>query len=192
MINGEQSRRSAPPELLAAADQVRFMCAGITKMARADLQTRLEKHDSGISAIEHGVLRHLSQGVSSMAEISRRMGVAPSTLVYVVDGLVKKKLVRRDKDPKDRRREPLVLEKRGAALFAGIPKVDAESLLVKGLACMEASRRDAFVGLLREFAEGLPGWERHRPVGEVVELDWNSESSEQGPSATRVRRRNHE
>ena len=111
-----QSATAAEP--VAAADRIRALCSVITKIARADLESHLKSHDSGISSIEHGVLRHLSHGVASMAEISRLMGVAPSTLVYVVDGLTKKKLVKRGKDPKDRRREPLLLEKKGADLFA--------------------------------------------------------------------------
>src|SRR5437762_9897695 len=103
---------SSATGIVAMADQMRCMCSVITKIARADHDARLKEHESGIGAIEHGVLRHLSHGITSMAEISRLMGVAPSTLVYVVDGLVKKKLVRRGKDPKDRRREPLLIEKR--------------------------------------------------------------------------------
>src|SRR5579863_9916256 len=130
----------APAETIVMADKIRFLCSVITKIARADLQTRLEDLDSGISAIEHGVLRHLSRGVASMAEISRLMGVAPSTLVYVVDGLTKKKLVKRGKDPKDRRREPLLLEKKGFELFANSPKMDAGSTLVKSLESMPPHR----------------------------------------------------
>jgi DNA-binding MarR family transcriptional regulator len=68
-----------------------------------------------------------------MAEISRLMGIAPSTLVYVVDGLTKKKLVKRGKDPKDRRREPLMLEKKGAELFAKFPKGLKGLRLLKGM-----------------------------------------------------------
>src|ERR1035441_9208755 len=113
---------AAAAETIVMADKMRSLCSVITKIACADLQNRLENHDSGISAIEHGVLRHLSRGVDSMAEISRLMGVAPSTLVYVVDGLVKKKLVKRGKDPNDRRREPLSLEKKGAVLFDQIDR----------------------------------------------------------------------
>jgi DNA-binding MarR family transcriptional regulator len=157
-INRKQP--AAPAETIAMADKIRSLCSVITKIARADLQTRLDNHDSGISAIEHGVLRHLSRGVASMAEISRLMGVAPSTLVYVVDGLVKKKLVKRGKDPNDRRREPLSLEKKGAALFGQIPKMDASSVLVKRLEGMKASRRREFLALLDEFAKDLPGSEK--------------------------------
>lgn len=150
----------APAETIAMADKIRSLCSVITKIARADLQTRLDNHDSGISAIEHGVLRHLSRGVASMAEISRLMGVAPSTLVYVVDGLVKKKLVKRGKDPNDRRREPLSLEKKGAALFGQIPKMDASSVLVKRLEGMKETRRREFLTLLDEFVQGLAGSEK--------------------------------
>lgn len=162
---------AAPAETIAMADKIRFLCSVITKIARADLQNRLDNHDSGISAIEHGVLRNLSHGVDSMAEISRLMGVAPSTLVYVVDGLVKKKLVKRGKDPNDRRREPLHLEKKGAALFSQIPKMDASSVLVQRLEGMKETRRRELVALLDEFVQDLPGAERRalRPESENAE-----------------------
>jgi DNA-binding MarR family transcriptional regulator len=159
----------APTHTVALADQIRSLCAVVTKIARADLEMRLDSHNSGISAIEHGVLRQLSHGVNSMAEISRLMGVAPSTLVYVVDGLVKKKLVKRGKDPKDRRREPIQLEKKGAALFARIPKMDTSSVLVKSLENMKQSRRRELLVLLNEFVEGLPGAERMHLRSEPAE-----------------------
>lgn len=176
------------------ANQIRALCSVITKIARADLQSRLESHDSGISAIEHGVLRHMSHGIASMAEISRLMGVAPSTLVYVVDGLVEKKLVRRCKDPKDRRREPLALEKKGADLFALIPKMDASSVLVQSLEAMKESRRREFLLLLNEFVERLPGSERmYLPSGSLD--DGESASAlgrEHGIPAAKRRKRDHE
>jgi MarR family transcriptional regulator for hemolysin len=164
------------------ADEIRGWCAVITKIARADLQSRLDTYEAGISAIEHGILRHLSRGVSSMAEISQLMATAPSTLVYAVDGLVKKGLVRRRKDPKDRRREPLSLEKRGAALFDSIPKMDANSVLVKSLEGMAKSQRYQLIELLNQFTAGLPGTEHlhmHSESGEGDRL--TSGSSRKGP-----------
>ena len=95
-----------------------------------------------------------------MAEISRLMGIAPSTLVYVVDGLTKKKLVKRGKDPKDRRREPLMLEKKGAELFAKFPKMDTSGTLVRSLESMVESRRRELLALLNELVRGLTGSER--------------------------------
>jgi len=153
------------------ADQIRLLCSAVTKIARADLESRLASHDFGISAIEHGALRHLSHGVTSMAEISRLMGVAPSTLVYVVDGLTKKKLVKRSKDPADRRREPLVLTKRGADLFARIPKMEPSSPLVRSLESMKEPRRRKLLELLDEFAKGIAGPEMLRLPSEWSETD---------------------
>ena len=153
-----QSAASAEP--VAAADRLRALCSVITKIARADLESHLKSHGSGISSIEHGVLRHLSHGIASMAEISRLMGVAPSTLVYVVDGLTKKKLVKRGRDPKDRRREPLLLEKKGADLFARFAKMDAGSTLARSLESMTESRRRELLALLDELVKGLSGSER--------------------------------
>lgn len=162
-------------ETVAIADRIRALCSVITKVARVDLEAQLKQHDSGISAIEHGVLRHLSHGITSMADISRLMGVAPSTLVYVIDGLTKKRLVKRGKDPKDRRKEPLLLEKKGAELFVNAPKMDASSTLVKSLESMPASRRRELLDLLNELAKGLTGFER---------LYLDSESSGKAASAT--------
>ena len=178
-----------PSETIAMAEQIRAFCSVITKVARADLESRLKQHDSGITAIEHGVLRHLSHGVTSMAEMSRMMGVAPSTLVYVVDGLTKKKLVKRAKDPKDRRREPLLLEKKGAELFAKTPKMDAGSVLVRSLDGMPASRRRELVDLLNELVKELTGSERLYLDAEPTETPGPSASAEGKP---RGRRRSHE
>src|SRR5580692_13177525 len=156
----DRSKTDAHSETIEMAEQIRALCSVVTKLARADLDSHLKQHDSGISAIEHGVLRHLSHGVTSMAEISRLMGVAPSTLVYVVDGLTKKKLVKRGKDPKDRRKEPLLLEKKGAELFANSPKMDANSTLVKSLESMPRSRRRELLVLLNELVKELTGSDR--------------------------------
>ncbi len=160
MNNIIRHRASESGETVAVAGQIRFLCSVITKIARADLQARLDRGDSGINAIEHGVLRHLFDGITSMAEIARLMGVAPSTLVYVVDGLVRRKLVRRAKDPNDRRREPLLLEKKGAELFAAIPEMDASSVLIQSLDNMKTTERRQLLRLLSEFTACLPGSER--------------------------------
>jgi DNA-binding MarR family transcriptional regulator len=164
--------------MVAMADEIRALCSIVTKLARADLESQLKTHDSGISSIEHGVLRHLSHGVTSMAEISRLMGVAPSTLVYVVDGLAERELVKRGKDPKDRRREPLLLEKKGADLFATSPKMDSGSTLVRSLMSMTEPRRHELIALLNEFVKGLAGSER---------LYLRSESEEAGAGSPRSR-----
>jgi DNA-binding MarR family transcriptional regulator len=176
-------------EAIAMAEQIWAVCSVVTKVARMDLETRLKQHNSGMSAIEHGVLRHLSRGVTSMAEMSRLMGVAPSTLVYVVDELTKKKLVKRGTDPKDRRREPLLLEKRGAELFARTPKMDASSVLVRSLESMPGFRRRELLDLLNELVKGLKGPERLYLNVALKEAHASPASAER---RTKRRRRSHE
>jgi DNA-binding MarR family transcriptional regulator len=193
-MRNEQDRRPAGDEIVAMADEMRSLCSAITKIARADLQSRLDSHDFGIGAIEHGVLRHISHGVTSMAEISRRMGVAPSTLVYVVDELVKKNLVNRGKDPNDRRREPLLLTKSGADLFAKIPRMEMSSVLVKSLEGMKEPRRHDLLNLLNEFVEGLPGSELlfHRTEARQADRPSAVSEREQVTSKAKARIRSHE
>src|SRR5579872_3717428 len=101
-MRNELLSKTEMDSVVLRANEIRGLCAVVTKIARIDLQESLDRHDARLSAIEHGVLRHLSMGASSMAEISRRMGTAPSTLVYVVDRLAERGLVRRSKDPADR------------------------------------------------------------------------------------------
>ena len=154
-------------QIASRANEIRGLCAVVTKIARADLQNRLDLHRAGISAIEHGVLRHLSNGVSSMAEISRLMGTSASTLVYVVDRLVEKGLIRRSKDKQDRRREPLQLEKKGAELFSRFPKMDDDSVLVQSLRHMSEAEQHQLILLLSNFVSGLPGSELFRRGGKA-------------------------
>lgn len=164
----------------------------ITKVARADLEAQLKSQDFGITAIEHGVLRHLLHGITSMAEISRLMGVAPSTLVYVVDDLTKKKLVKRGKDPKDRRREPLLLEKKGAELFAGFPNVGSRSTLIRCLDSMAESHRRELLALLNELVKGLQGAERLYLPPHLEEVKASSSVSHAEGIKVKKRRRNRE
>ena len=141
--------------LKATADEIRGLCAVITKIARSDLQQRLERCGAGISAIEHGVLRRMAGGAETMADVSRLMGVPASTLVYVIDRLASRGLVSRGKDSRDRRREPLSLEAKGKKLLARIPDMDGDSVLVKSLARMGSRQRGQMRALLRAFAAGL-------------------------------------
>jgi DNA-binding MarR family transcriptional regulator len=153
--NASQPSAVRDGELEAVASEVRGLCAVITKIARRDLEQLLDRHEAGISAIEHGVLRRLSHGAETLAQLSRLMTVTPSTLVYVIDGLVEKRLIVRKKDSHDRRRELLSFTARGRRLLAGIPDMDAESALVTSLREMTRREREALSSSLREFAANL-------------------------------------
>ena len=59
--------------LTRLADEIRGFCALITKIARRDHQQLLDRHEAGISALEHGVLRRTSHGAGTLAEVSALM-----------------------------------------------------------------------------------------------------------------------
>jgi DNA-binding MarR family transcriptional regulator len=145
------------------ANEVRGLCAAITKIARRDQEQLLDRHGAGISAIEHGVLRRLSQGAGTLAELSRLMAVTASTLVYVIDGLVGRGLILRKKDLRDRRRELLSFTARGRKLLARIPDMDAESALVKSLRAMTPRERVGLKNALRKVAGNLQSAEDWGP-----------------------------
>lgn len=172
-------------DIVTAAEQIRSLCSIVTKVARSDLEAHLKQFDAGITGIEHGLLRHLSHGVTSMAEISRLMGIAPSTLVYVVDGLTKKRLVRKGKDSRDRRRQPLLLERKGVELFAQTPKIDDSSSLVKSLERMPVSSRRQLLSLLNELVGAFIGPNRFY-------LDAASKEAKGSSSSRRSRRKDEE
>ena len=138
------------------ADAIRGGCAIVTKVARRDHQQLLDRHQAGINALEHGVLRRLAHGAQTLAELSQLMAVTPSTLVYTIDGLARKGLVIRRTDKTDRRREPLALTTNGQHVLAGIPNMDTDSAITHALRCMSQRDRTALLKLMSIFIAGFP------------------------------------
>lgn len=151
-----QMRRENQHQTVGIANELRGLCAVVTKVARRDHEQLLDRHKTGIYALEHGVLRRLAQ-TQTLAELARLMGATPSTLVYVIDGLARKGLVVREKDKHDRRRQPLSLTAKGRALLSTIPEMDTQSVLVQSLTTMSKSDVAMLRKVLRAFVEGLEG-----------------------------------
>lgn len=150
-------------ELPELSDEVRALCALVTKVARRDLERLLERRDAGIRAIEHGVLRNLEGDGLTLASLSRAMMMTPSSLVPVVDKLEAKGLLRRGKDPNDRRRSPLALTGEAQELMAQTPAMDDDSVMVEALGSMSDGQREQLLASLRLLVdrltddESLPG-----------------------------------
>jgi MarR family 2-MHQ and catechol resistance regulon transcriptional repressor len=87
----------------------------VSRHARADVA----RH--GLADAEFGVLEVLyHKGPLPVCQAQRRILLQSGSTSYVVDKLVKKNLVRRTPNPKDRRGTLLVLTRRGRALMAKI------------------------------------------------------------------------
>jgi DNA-binding MarR family transcriptional regulator len=150
-----QMKKNGTHSTVKMANELRGLCAVITKVARRDHEQLLGRHQTGIYALEHGVLRRLAHQKATLAELGRLMGITPSTLVYVIDGLVRKELVVREQDRRDRRRQPLSLTAQGQNLLEAIPEMDTESALVQSLTSMSERNRIRLQTLLRTFVKGL-------------------------------------
>lgn len=136
-------------ELPELSDEVRALCALVTKVARRDLERLLDRRDVGVRAIEHGVLRNLEDDGLTLASLSRAMMMTPSSLVPVVDRLEAKGLLRRGKDPNDRRRSPLSLTREARELMAQTPAMDDDSVMVEALGSMSNGQREQLLASLR-------------------------------------------
>jgi DNA-binding MarR family transcriptional regulator len=176
---------AASDAVVRFADELRGLCAVITKIARLDHQRLLDRHRTGLRALEHGVLRRAANGAGTLAEVSELMSVAPSTLVYVIDRLVLKGLLGKKNDPRDRRRERLSVTPKGRSLLAAIPAIDSESAIARSLARMSQRQRTALEKHLRAFVAGLAGAAEWRPEFRPVA---ESESKHDAEPATARRR----
>jgi DNA-binding MarR family transcriptional regulator len=143
----------------ATANEIRLLCTLVTKLAGRDLQRRLDLWDTGISPLQHAVMRLLRYEELTISELSRKFNLDPSTLVPAVDALERKRLARRGHDPNDRRCRPLSLTERGAELIAGTPAVDSQDSLVQSLTDMGDASWLQLLILLRELVRRMSGEE---------------------------------
>lgn len=143
-------------ELHATALEIRILTAIAAKIGGRSLEQRLQAQGLPISSLQHGIMRMLSQQEHTISELSRRMSLAPATLVPAVDGLERHGFLTRGHDPSDRRRTPLTLTKRGGEVLTRVPAVHVDDTLVGGLAAIGAEKRLQLLELLRELLGAMP------------------------------------
>ena len=144
-------------ELCATAVEVRVLAAIVNKMAIRDLEQRLEACNAGVSCLQYGVLQFLRHHHGTISELSRKMMLAPPTLVPVVDALEQKGLVERGRDPQDRRRTPLLLTASGLETLERMPLVDSADSVVHSLKSMGDAKTQTLTELLHELVGHMSG-----------------------------------
>lgn len=137
----------------AAAEELRILTEIIVKVSRRDTERRLTVSEAGISGLQYGILRILSDQDYALSELSHLMRREPATLVPVVDALEEKGLVKRGTDAKDRRRTPLTITQDGSVVLDRVPLVDENDLLVNALKGMGDRPARQLLSLLRELAK---------------------------------------
>lgn len=146
----------SPEQFLTRSREIRILNAIIAKLAHQALEQRLSQQNVGISALQYQMLRMLSHEQYTLSELSRRLALDPSTLVPVVDTLEGKGLVRRERDPQDRRRVPLCLTKDGAKLLSCVPSAHEDDPVHQALLAMGDEKAQRLLALLRELLHHMP------------------------------------
>jgi DNA-binding MarR family transcriptional regulator len=115
--------------------------------------------DEGITMLQYGVLRRLRRDNLTIAELSKFLMVDPSTLVSVIDALVRKGLVQRKRDPNDRRRIPIMITEQGNTVVSMHPDhgpFTAENPLVQSIDALGFEKSQQLLLLLREVVSHMP------------------------------------
>jgi DNA-binding MarR family transcriptional regulator len=128
------ARRAAAETAGASGSDVCAARAGegcgllLSRLARAaNRALAADLADLGLRSQQFGVLHLLAEaGPLSGAELAAALRVHASNLVRVLDELEESGMVRRERDPADRRRHRVVLSERGADLLARAERIAGE------------------------------------------------------------------
>jgi DNA-binding MarR family transcriptional regulator len=142
-------------ELHATALEIRILLSMATKLVGRDLEQRMLTQGLPVTSLQHGIMRLLSHQSHTISELSRKMALAPATLVPAVDALERHGLVTRGHDPSDRRRTPLLLTAQASDILARVPAVDDDDLIVKSLQSLSAAELAQLLDLLRRLVGRL-------------------------------------
>jgi DNA-binding MarR family transcriptional regulator len=136
--------------------EIRILAGILVRATHRAIEERLSSVNADISGLQYGILRSLSHESGTSSELSRKFVLDPSTLVPVIETLVRKGLVARNRDRQDRRRFPLSLTPAGAELIRTVPVIHEDDLLYQCLGSMGSDKTQELLELLREVVHGMP------------------------------------
>jgi DNA-binding MarR family transcriptional regulator len=105
-------------------------------------------------------LSHLAaSGPLTLTEMSRHFDRAPSTLSEMVEGLVRKGWLTRDRDPEDGRKHLIWLSEEGQAALKAASQVLDEGELIAAAAKLSPEEREMFITLFTRFGQAIKAGE---------------------------------
>ena len=123
--------------------------------------SKLVERETGLTGSQLWAIKTIAEAESiKPSELARRMYLHPATVVGLIDRLVKKGLVARDRSEQDRRVVAISLSEAGKKLLLSAPEVP-QGLIVKGLEDLTAEKRSRVADGVEELvrilgAEGMP------------------------------------
>jgi DNA-binding MarR family transcriptional regulator len=126
-------------------------------LSRAHARAQAIRADAFAAAGSSGYLSRVlaslaDEGAASQAELSRRTGIDPSDVVAVVNDLVSRRLVTRERDPRDARRNLVTPTRAGRAELARLGAVITE-IQERFLAPLNDPERRQLQRILTKLAE---------------------------------------
>ena len=101
------------PNLIDLSNEIQIFSALLLKFFNQGIEERLKVNGENINCIQYEILQMVQSETLTIRILSLRIGMDPSSLVRSIDTLEQKGLVKRGRDPKDRRRNPLLSLRRG-------------------------------------------------------------------------------
>jgi len=133
-----------PPTLVALPS---YLAGNVARIGHRLLLEALAEHDLRLA--HFAVLAALSDfGPLAQHELAERLDLNPSHLVGYVDEIEQRDLVRRDRDPGDRRRQHVALTAPGRALLERLHEV-AQRSQAEFLQVLSERERKRLIALLR-------------------------------------------
>lgn len=136
--------------------ELRILSGYVTRQSVRALEAHFEAHQIALTYLQYGILRALHHERFTLSALSHRFGLDPSTLVPVVNGLVKRGFVNRERDPEDRRRVPLTITNAGIDMLAQLPPADTSDPVVQSLTEMGEADAEKLITLLRTLIMNMP------------------------------------
>jgi DNA-binding MarR family transcriptional regulator len=136
--------------------QLRIFALTLAKINGRHKEQRLAERNLDVGMLQFGIMRVLCFGPHTLSEMSRHMALDPSTLVPAVDKLEQKGHLRRERDPRDRRRVPLALTDAGRAIIDSMPNIEDDDPILLAIRVMGLERADQLALLMRELLEQMP------------------------------------
>ncbi len=145
-------------DLNQTVNEIHIFASLLLKFFNDAVETRLQGYGVKLSGLQYGLLGMLSHETLTVSVLSQRMGIDPSSMVRMIDSLEGKGLVERGVDPKDRRRNPILITEKGRELLAAVPEISENDRIFKALQSLGVEKagylRDALREVIQQFPDG--------------------------------------
>jgi MarR family 2-MHQ and catechol resistance regulon transcriptional repressor len=137
-------------------DEVRALSAYVKLMRAAEsVSARIHGHlsENNLTVSQFGVLEALLHlGPLSQAEIAKKILKSTGNITMVIDNLEKRGLVKRERDPEDRRYYSITLTPAGKKLISSLFPRHAAGI-VKGMNALSKSEQETLGSLCRKLGK---------------------------------------